>query len=87
VEKQAKTGRNGFHRGRLILGARRITSSNGLRVLSDDELKQIIDRNAQKYLGMNVRQFLRRLNTNRPVKSPAWGPIEMMASLLRSDAE
>jgi len=87
VEKQAKYGRNGFHKGRLVLGARRIASSSELRVVSDDELKQIIDRNAQKYLGMNVRQFLRRLNSNRPVKSPAWGPIEMMASLLRFDAQ
>lgn len=83
MEKQAKNGRN----GRIVLGGRRVTSPSELRILSDDELKQIIDKNAQKYLGMNVRQFLRRLNANRPVKSPAWGPIEMMASLLRSDAE
>jgi hypothetical protein len=87
VEKQAKNGRNGFGKGRLILGARRATSSSDLRFLSDDELKQIINKNTQKYLGMDVHQFLRRLNAKKPVKSPAWRPIEMMASLLRSTAE
>lgn len=87
VEKRAKNGRNGFHKGRLILGARRISAPDELRVLSDEQLRQIIDKNAQKYLGINVRQFLRRLNTNRPLRSPAWRPIEMMASLLRSTAE
>jgi hypothetical protein len=86
MAKTLTNDRNGFHKGRGAPGARRADLSE-LRILSDDELKKIIDKNAQKYLGINVRQFLRRLNSNRPLKSPAWGPIEMMASLLRSTAE
>jgi hypothetical protein len=87
MAKTLTNARNGFHKGRGAPGVHRADPSNELRILSDDELKKIIDKNAQKYLGINLRQFLRRLNSNKPLKSPAWGPIEMMASLLRSTAE
>jgi hypothetical protein len=86
MAKTLTNNRNGFHK-RGAVGAHHADQSDELRILSDDELKKIIDKNAQKYLGINVRQFLRRLNSNKPLKSPAWGPIEMMASLLRSTAE
>ena len=86
MEKYALKRQNGFHKSRRSL-ARNIEPSNEVRTLTDDELKTIIDKNARKYLGINVRQFLQRLNRNKPMQNPAWRPIQMMASLLRSSAE
>jgi hypothetical protein len=58
-------------------------SSNGpFRQLSAAALRVLVDKNAKKYLGVRADEVLRRRKQGKPIRSPAWGPIEMLASLL-----
>ena len=56
--------------------------TDGFRELSRSELIDLIDTNTRKFLGVGAQEFLRRREQHRPLKNPAWGPIDMLASLL-----
>ncbi len=68
--------RNVRHKRKLVRSLGRV------RVVSQAELRRLIDVNARKFLGLNAGKFLRLRKQGKPVESPAWGPIDMMASLL-----
>jgi len=63
-------------------------TDNGFIELSDQELLDLIDANARKLLGISGQEFLRRHQEGKPIEDdlgrpvPAWGPIDMLASLL-----
>jgi hypothetical protein len=53
--------------------------------MTQSELLQMLDHNTRKFLNIDVQEFLRRREQKKPIDSPAWGPIDLMASLLGSD--
>ena len=55
---------------------------DGILILSRDQIKDLIDRDARKLLGISGDEFLRRRAEKRPLKNPAWGAVEMLAYLL-----
>ena len=50
--------------------------------LSDDDLREVVDLNARKLLGISGEDFLRLRREKRPLKKPAWSAVEMLACLL-----
>lgn len=56
--------------------------------LSEDELREVVDRNARELLGISGEEFLRRLRDDDPILNdlglpvPAWGPVSMLGDLL-----
>ena len=63
-------------------------TDNGFLELSDQELLDLINDNARELLGISGEEFLRRRWERKPMEDdlgrpvPAWGPIDMLASLL-----
>jgi len=53
--------------------------------MTQSELLQMLDHNTRKFLDIDVQAFLRRREQKKPIDSPAWRPIDLMASLLGSD--
>lgn len=74
--------RNGKRKMRSKPKTRTPGRTDGLRELSKPELVTLIDANARKFLGLDPGEFLRLRKQGKPIESPAWGPIDMMASLL-----
>lgn len=52
------------------------------RELSREQLLKLIDLNSRKLLHVDGKEFLRLRRENKPIASPAWRPVEMLASLL-----
>ncbi len=56
--------------------------------LSEEELREVLDRNARELLGISGEEFLRRLRDDDPILNdigqpvPGWVPVEMIAYLL-----
>jgi hypothetical protein len=50
--------------------------------LSDDDLREVVDLNARKLLGISGDDFLRLRREKRPLKKPAWSAVDMLACLL-----
>lgn len=59
--------------------------------LSDEELRALVEAQAQKYLHISGEEVLQRLRARKPVTDesgnevPAWGPVSMLARLLLDD--
>jgi hypothetical protein len=57
-------------------------------LLSEEELRALVDLNARELLGISGEEFLRRLRAHDPLLDdlgrplPAWGPVAMIAHLL-----
>lgn len=52
------------------------------RELSREQLVKLIDVNSRKLLHVDGEEFLRLRRENKPLKNPAWEPIDLLASLL-----
>lgn len=56
--------------------------------LSEDELREVLDRNARELLGIGGEEFLRRLRNDDPILNdigqpvPGWVPVAMIGDLL-----
>lgn len=56
--------------------------SGDFRQLSREQLLKLIDTNSRKLLHVDGEEFLRLRRERRPLKNPAWEPLDMLASLL-----
>jgi len=54
-------------------------------VLSDTELRELLDLNARQLLGISGAEFLRLRRLKQPLKNPAWSAVEPIACLIHND--
>lgn len=56
--------------------------------LSEEELREVLDRNARELVGISREEFLRRLRDDGPILNdigqpvPGWVPVAMIGALL-----